>query len=52
MNRFLMMSKEGKMRTAALAAGIILTVLGIASGEPALVLGKAVNICLECIGIG
>lgn len=27
-------------------------ILGIATGEPVLVLQKAVRVCLECIGIG
>lgn len=32
--------------------GILLMLYGIYSGEMAVVLQKAVNICLECIGIG
>lgn len=35
-----------------LAAGAILAAIGIALGEPATVLAKAVKICLECIGLG
>lgn len=34
----------------ALGAGLI--VLGIWGGEVAVVLSRATNICLECIGIG
>ena len=34
----------------ALGAGLIL--LGIWGGEVAVVLSRATNICLECIGIG
>ncbi len=34
------------------AAGIVLMVFGISRGEMAVVLKKAINICLECIGIG
>ncbi|MEA4870098.1 MAG: CD1871A family CXXC motif-containing protein [Christensenella sp.] len=34
----------------ALGAGLI--VLGIWGGEVAVVLSRAINICLECIGIG
>lgn len=34
------------------ACGIGLMAFGICRGEMAVVLKKAVNICLECIGIG
>lgn len=34
------------------ACGIALMLIGIVRGEVAVVLKKAVNICLECIGIG
>ncbi len=33
-------------------AGVGLMILGICRGEMAVVLQKAINICLECIGIG
>ncbi len=32
--------------------GLILMAVGIGRGEMAVVLKKAINICLECIGIG
>ena len=34
------------------AAGLLLMGLGIYRGEMSVVLEKAVNICMECIGIG
>ena len=42
-----------KLATAAfLAAAAALIVLGVGAGQPAAVLQKAANICLECIGVG
>ena len=35
-----------------LAAGLGLMALGIAQGQPGLVMAKAVRICMECVGIG
>ena len=37
---------------ALAAAGILMMVYGISRGEMAVVFTKAVNICMECIGIG
>ncbi len=34
------------------AAGAVFMIVGIYRGEMAVVLRKAINICLECIGIG
>lgn len=39
-------------RIAVLAAAIALIVLGVLNGGMADVLGKAINICTECIGLG
>lgn len=47
---------DSKRKTAVgaavmlLAAGFI--IYGAVRGEAAVVLGKAVNICMECIGLG
>ncbi len=35
-----------------LAAGVCMIVLGVARGEMQTVWRKAVNICMECVGIG
>ena len=51
-------NKEMEKRTRRLIAGAILVVAvmmiiyGIYRGEVSIVLNKAVNVCLECIGLG
>ena len=35
-----------------LAAGVIMMAYGTVRGETAIVLGKAIKLCLECVGIG
>lgn len=51
-------SKKNNKRLAEWAAPILIVLslgligLGVFRGEASLVLTKAVNICLECIGIG
>lgn len=51
-------NKEMENRTRRLIAGAILVVAvtmivyGIYRGEVSIVLNKAVNVCLECIGLG
>lgn len=49
MNRFLR-SRWSGIITAAI--GLALMISGIYRGEMEVVLEKAINICLECIGIG
>ena len=48
------MSRREKDLAAALTAavGAALLLLGLYLGEGEIVLRKAVNICLECIGLG
>lgn len=36
----------------ALAAAAVLIAVGIAQGQPAQVLAKAIRVCMECVGIG
>jgi hypothetical protein len=40
------------VRAVILAVGILFVVLGVINGGMADVLGKAVRICTECIGLG
>ena len=44
--------KIGPVPFVLIAAAVALIVAGTLSGEAQLVLTKAVNICMECIGIG
>ena len=43
---------RNKIRTVVFTLGIAFIMLGIYRGEVGKVLIKAINICLECIGIG
>ena len=40
------------LQLVLLTAGIILVTYGISRGEAAVVLSKAIKLCLECVGIG
>lgn len=44
--------KQVLIQAAILIAALGFLILGIFRGEPNVVLGKAVKICLECIGVG
>lgn len=45
--------KSGRIVTiAVLMAAVSLIIIGICSGQASEVYLKAVNICLECIGVG
>ena len=39
-------------QVALLAAGVAMVCFGAMRGEAELVLGKAIRLCLECVGIG
>lgn len=40
------------LRIGLLCAAAVMMIYGISRGEMAIVLKKAVNLCLECIGLG
>ncbi|MCI8526064.1 MAG: hypothetical protein HFF17_09130 [Oscillospiraceae bacterium] len=44
--------KRAAVRAVLLALGAGMVLVGLAGGEAQAVWGKAVRICLECIGIG
>ena len=46
------MKKVTLIRIGLLLLAAVFVVLGVMRGEMAVVLQKAVDICLECIGIG
>ena len=44
--------KQRLLRWSVLLAALLLIGIGILQKEPLMVFNKAINICLECIGIG
>lgn len=46
------MIKRTYVLAGILVLAVVLVVTGVALGQPAQVLNKAINICLECLGIG
>lgn len=48
----MMKQKMWLLRALLLVAAVAMIIIGVANGEAQTVLQKAVNICLECIGIG
>lgn len=47
-----MRAKRSALPYVVLALGAALIALGVFRGEVAVVLSRAANLCLECIGIG
>ena len=46
------MEKNRMLSCVLLAIAVSMIVIGLAGGEQMIVWKKAVNICLECIGVG
>lgn len=46
------MKAKNKWKYFIFFLGVLLVTVGTLQGEPAVVLQKAIHICLECIGIG
>lgn len=44
--------KKIVVQAALLIAGVVMLCFGIWRGEAAVVLSKAIKLCLECVGIG
>ena len=44
--------KKAAVQITLLLAGIAMLCFGIWRGEAEIVLGKAIKLCLECVGIG
>ena len=46
------MKSEKATQILLLAAGLVFFLVGIFRGEAAVVLSKAIKLCMECVGIG
>ena len=46
------MKSEKATQTFLLAAGLVFFLVGILRREAAVVLSKAIKLCMECVGIG
>ena len=44
--------KKSAVQAALLVVGIAMLCFGVWRGEAATVLSKAINLCLECVGLG
>ncbi|MDO4552816.1 MAG: CD1871A family CXXC motif-containing protein [Bacillota bacterium] len=44
--------RENRAAAAAILAALAFLLIGVGRGEAAVVLRKAVTICMECIGLG
>ena len=44
--------RQNRLALAILVLGAVLTAVGVWRGEAETVFRKAVNICMECIGLG
>jgi len=44
--------RRNTITVALLVVSVALIVAGVMTGEPDTVLNKAINVCMECIGIG
>lgn len=47
-----MRNKTNIVTIGLLVVSVVLIAAGVFMGEPDVVLNKAINICMECIGIG